>query len=182
MPEPVKSEQPQVPEQLSNPSPENLPNPTLSDVLSDMWRYVKSHFKVRTWAGWIAFIYAVIPDTQSHITAWAGYLELIGGHAAMLSSVLEYARPVPAMLGIFYIVIISYLVEIRKARQWMPLAAWTVLIVFAIAFGSLTLFVDFVQSINIPGAMAYFAEKGSVRTLSEQQSSQLKKEIQDISG
>jgi len=180
MSEPIKSEQSQVSGQPSKTPPDNVPKPKPSEVLGATWDYLKFYLRSHTWAGWFVLVYAVIPDTQSRLMSWAGYLDNIGGHAAMLGRMLEYAPPVLAGVGASYILGIAYLVEVRRARRWMPLAAWTVVIVIAVMFSALALFVDFVQSSNIPAAMAYLAERGSVRTLSEQQSSRLKEEVQKI--
>lgn len=180
MPEPVESKPSIATEQSSQTALEQPQKPTFSELLSAIWQYIKSHFRNRTWAGWLLFIIAFFPDWQGRIVGWAGYLDQIGGHAAMLGNALKYAPPVLAIAGACYIIVIAYLIEERRARQWMSLAAWTVVIVSAVVFGSLALFIDFVQSSNIPAAMEYFAEKGSVRTLTDQQLSHLKEETQKV--
>lgn len=93
-----------------------------------------------------------------------------------------YVQPALAFGGLAYIVTIVLLEEHRRARPWMPLAAWTVLAVLFVIYPSLALFVIFIKSSRIPEAMAYFAEKAEVRGLSEQQRDRLKADLEKIKG
>lgn len=145
--------------------------------------FLASLFNTYKWPSWAALLitaFCLIPDWESRFVFWTDMLRKVGGHAEMVAGILPYIPGALGIFGIVYLVISVVQEESGRARPWMPLAGWTVISVFVIVFGSLALFVDFVQSSNIPAAMAYLAEKGSVRKLSEQQSSRLKEEVQKI--
>lgn len=177
MPDASEPKQPASP-----PAPEDEPERTFSDLLRELWDFIASWFKTNTWAGWAAFLVAMIPDWQGRLSYWTDFLHKVGGGAEMLVGVLAYVQPALALGGLAYIFAIVLLEEYRRARPWMPLAAWTVLAVLFVIYSSLALFVIFIKSSRIPEAMAYFAEKAEVRGLSEQQRDRLKANLEKIKG
>lgn len=140
-------------------------------------------FSTYKWPGWGAILLAAflyIPDWQGRAVFWIDTLRAVGGTAEKLAGFLPYAPSILVIFGGTYVIISTLQEELGRARQWLPLAGWTVLLVFVTVFSSLALFVNFVTTSNIPAAMEYFAEKSADRYMTIEQAENLKAELQKV--
>jgi hypothetical protein len=143
-------------------------------------------FETNKWPGWATVLLAFvifIPDWQGRLSFWLDALSKVGGAAAVMVDILS-SRYIPMGLftfGSLYIVAVVLQEESDRARQWMPLAGWTVILVFGTIFSALALFLVFVSTSNIPSAMEYLANAGVERRVTGQQAERLKDELQKVS-
>ena len=140
-------------------------------------------FGTYRWPGWLAILlagFSLIPDWESRFVFWADALRNVGGTAARVAAMLPYITPALLAFGGLYLMISTIQEEYGRARQWLPLAGWTVLLVSVALFSSLALFENFVTTSKIPAAMDYLAEKGRIRRLSSEQTNGLQTQVQKI--
>jgi len=146
---------------------------------------LKLLFETSQWSGWATFLlgaFIFIPDWQSRLSFWLDTLRQVSGSADMVAEILfgPYVGMALIFVGLAWIMIVAFQTEHARARQWMPLAGWTIFVVFVIVLSSLALFMEFFNSSNIPVAMKYFAEKSDIRHISNQKKDLLKSNLLKI--
>ncbi|MGI4977976.1 MAG: hypothetical protein ACRYG6_13635 [Janthinobacterium lividum] len=135
------------------------------------------------WPCWLSLLLAAfvgLPQWQGYLSFYFDALHHVGGIPDVMANCLPYVAIGLAAFGMIYMGCAIYQEEAERARPWIPLAGWTILICALISIGTFVLFAVFITHSNIPAAMQYFSEKTANRRIYGKEEATLKEEFTKI--
>lgn len=132
-----------------------------------------SRVSIPGWAADLIGFAIAVADWTGRLDAWTSLAQGAGGVVSVVASLLTSpGLPVALILmGSGYLWIISD--PESKEKSWLPSTAWIVLLLLTIPFISMSLFIEFIHSSNIPEMAQTIADANTPRILTSNQRGRL---------